>query len=102
VADLEEQVLAIVRHPARQDAATRTLKALRKEVQTFEKTFAKSGKQLNKLDKAHAENQQEMLALLGDLNAEWAAGQERALNARFALRDVLTEEEWSAFFGNGQ
>jgi hypothetical protein len=43
-----------------------------------------------------------MLALLGDLNAEWAAGQERALNARFALRDVLTEEEWSAFFGNGQ
>lgn len=102
VDDLSEQVAIVVEAETRRESATRTLKSLKKDVKAFEKTFARSGKKLNKLYKDHEGDREEALAILDDLNSEWATGQERALDARFALRDELSEEEWSELFGNGQ
>jgi len=99
VADLEERVAILVEDPIRQQSAARTLKDLRASVKSFEKTFAKSGKQLKRLYVDHADNRDEALAIFDDLNSEWEAGQKRALDARFALRDQLTEDAWQALFG---
>lgn len=102
VDDLRERVAIVIEDETRRQAAAQKLKELKKDVRAFEKAFAKSGKKLNKLYKDHEGDREEALAILDDLNSDWAAGQERALDARFGLRNELTKEEWSALFGNGQ
>jgi hypothetical protein len=98
VKDLQERVEFVIEDDARRDSATELLKDLGSDVKAFEKTFASSGKQLNKLYRTHGVATEDALAVFDDLNAHWAEGQEQALNARFALRDMLSEEEWSAIF----
>jgi len=100
VAELQKQVLVVMDDEARAKRASAILEELRKEVTTFEKAFAKSGRQLNKLYKDHRDNGQAALDILDDLNATWESGQERALDARFALRDELSQDEWDKLFGN--
>lgn len=98
---LAERTAVIVEDETRRKAAVRTLKGLEKDVRAFEKAYTASGKQLNKLYRDHDGGREEALFLLDALNAQWAEGQKRALDARFALRKQLTEEEWSALFGDG-
>jgi len=98
--DISEQVAIVVQDETRVRSAAQTLKGLRKEIKAFEKSFAKSGRKLNKLYEDHADNREEALAILAELNSEWKVGQESALDARFALRDTMTEDEWTAVFGN--
>ena len=100
VAELQKQVLVVMDDEARAKRASAILEELRKEVTTFEKAFAKSGRQLNKLYKDPRDNGQAALDILDDLNATWESGQERALDARFALRDELSQDEWDKLFGN--
>ena len=100
VAELQKQVLVVTNDEARAKRASAILDELRKEVITFEKAFAKSGRQLNKLYKDPRDNGQAALDILDDLNATWESGQERALDARFALRDELSQDEWDKLFGN--
>jgi len=100
VDDISEQVAIVVEDEARVRSAVQTLKGLRKEVKAFEKSFTKSGRKLNNLYEDHADNREEAVALLAELNAEWQAGQGSALDASFALRDTMTEDEWTAVFGN--
>jgi hypothetical protein len=100
VDDISDQVAIVVEDETRRQSAKQTLKGLKKELKTFEKSFTKSGRKLNKLYKDHADNREEALAILAELNSEWKAGQENALDARFALRDTMTEDEWAAVFGD--
>lgn len=96
VAQLRDRVEIVVADEARQSAAEEIFNRLHDDVRAFEKSFSKSGKRLNKLYKLHEDNRPEALAILDNLNAEWATGQARALDARFALREELTREEWVA------
>jgi hypothetical protein len=98
VKQLSEQAETVVADPARAEAARQAFVELRKEVKSFEKKFAKSGKQLTKSYKDHAADVDQALALLEDLNSGWEASQRRAIDLRFELRDSLTEEEWTALF----
>lgn len=100
VAELQKQVLIVMDDEARAHRASAILEELRKEVTAFEKAFAKSGKQLNKLYKDPRDNGQAAFDILDGLNATWESGQERALDARFALRDELSQDEWDKLFGN--
>lgn len=100
VNELQKEVMAVMEDEARSHTANTILEELRKEVITFEKAFAKSGRQLNKLYKDPRDNGQVALDILDDLNAIWESGQERALDARFALRDELSQDEWNKLFGN--
>jgi hypothetical protein len=102
VDQLQDQVVAVVKDDARSKRATTILKSLKKEVRAFEKAFAKSGRQLNKLFKDPGDNREQALLILNDLNANWEARQLRALDARFGLRDELTEQEWKALFAMDQ
>ena len=95
---LSKQTATVVVDPARAAAAQQTLAELRKEVKAFEKTFARSGKQLTRSYKDHAADFDQALAILDDLNSGWAVSQQRALDLRFELRASLTEEEWAALF----
>ena len=83
---------------ARAEAAQQTLTELRKEVKAFQKTFSKSGKQLNKSYKDHADSGNQALLILDELNSGWEASQQRAIELRFELRDSMTEEEWAKLF----
>jgi hypothetical protein len=100
VDDISEQVAIVVEDETRRQSAQQTIKGLKKELKAFEKSFAKSGRKLSKLYEDHADNREEALAILAELNSEWKAGQESALDTRFALRDTMTEDEWAAVFGN--
>jgi len=102
VDELGNKVAIVVEDDTRRQSATRTLRDLKKDAKAFEKSFRKSGRQLNKLYEEHADNRQEALVILNDLNSEWEAAQGRALDARFALREQMSEKEWSALFGEGQ
>ena len=83
---------------ARAETAQQTLAQLRKEVKAFQKTFSKSGKQLNKSYKDHADGGNDALDILQELNTGWEQSQQRAIDLRFELRDSKTEEEWAALF----
>jgi hypothetical protein len=101
VGDLTQQVETLIEDKTRRKAAARTLKNLKRDVKSFEKAFSKSGRELDKLYLDHANHEDAALELLEALDAEWARGQRRAIDARFELRDMLTEEEWSIVFGSG-
>ena len=96
---IEEKLVEVVFDDVRLGRATDTLQTLRKDLKSFEKRFVRSGRQLNKLYEEHEVNRDATYAILDELNADWAAGQQQALDARFALRDALTEAEWNEMFG---
>ncbi|MEJ2274438.1 MAG: hypothetical protein P8Y01_07670 [Woeseiaceae bacterium] len=100
VDDLAKRAATLVEDETRRQAAVQALEILEKDIKAFEKAYAASGKALGKLYRNHGGGRDEALFILNDLNANWADGQRRALDARFTLRDQLTEEEWSALFGN--
>ena len=95
LSSLAEEVIV---DSARAEAAQQTLTELRKEVKAFQKTFSKSGKQLNKSYKDHADGGNYALDVLQELNSGWELSQQRAIDLRFELRDSMTEEEWAALF----
>lgn len=99
VTELQAQITVVVADEERSTRADAILERLAKNVQAFEKTFASTGKQLNKLYSDHDADQQLALDILADLNTAWQAGQQSALDDRFALRDALTEDEWILLFG---
>jgi hypothetical protein len=98
VKQITKQVGTVVTDSARSEAAAQTLAELKAEIKGFEKKFAKSGKELTGLYKDHGAYG---ARVLDELNAGWAASQERALDLRFELKESLTEEEWAAVFGDG-
>ena len=98
VAELQQQVVVVVADKARAKAATAILNDLKKDVKAFERAFGKSGKQLNRLYADHVDNRLQAQEIFDGLNAAWGAEQGRALDARFALRDALAEDEWAALF----
>jgi hypothetical protein len=97
---LAQRAATVVADETRRQAAVQTLEILQKDIKAFEKAYAASGKALGKLYRNHGGGGHEALFILDDLNTAWAAGQQRALDARFALRNELTEDEWAALFGN--
>ncbi len=98
VKQLSEQTETIIDDPTRAAAAQQTLKELRKEIRVFERTFAKSGRQLNKSYKDHEADQEQAFAILSELNSDWEAMQLRAIDLRFELQDHVTEGEWAELF----
>jgi len=101
VKDLSEQAQVIIADPERADAARSTLRDLRKKVGKFERTFARTGRRLNRDYKSHDANAQKAMATLGEFNREWEAVQREAIDLRFQLRDQMTEEEWTRLFPSG-
>ena len=98
VKQLSARTEEVIVDSARAEAAQQTLAELRKEVKAFQKTFTKSGKQLNKSYKDHADGGDDALDILQELNTGWEQAQQRAIDLRFELRDSMTEEEWAALF----
>ena len=98
VKQLSEQTETIIDDHTRAASAKQTLKELRKEIRAFERVFAKSGKQLTKSYKNHEADQEQVIAILSDLNSDWEAMQLRAIELRFELRDQMTEGEWDELF----
>ncbi|MEJ2604272.1 MAG: hypothetical protein P8172_13470 [Gammaproteobacteria bacterium] len=98
---LGEQAAMVIEDEARARTVAATLERLKEDVEEFEAVFAESGRELNGLYEDHVNNREEALAVLGDLNSAWDVSQKRALDARFALREMMTEEEWSAIFVKG-
>ena len=98
VKQLAKSVESTVSEPARADAALGHVAELKKTVKGFEGRFGKSAKDLSKLYKDHSAGSKAMLSVIEDLNADWAAAQERAIDLRFELKESLTQEEWSALF----
>jgi precorrin-2 methylase len=95
---LSEQAEIVLDSSTRAAAAQRVLKELRKEIRAFERSFAKSGRKLNKSYKDHSSTQEYALTILSDLNSDWEAMQLQAIDLRFELRDQMTEEEWGELF----
>lgn len=95
---LSAQAETVIDSPTRSAAAQKALKKLRKEIRTFERTFAGSGRKLNKSYKDHASTREHALMILNDLNSDWEAMQLRAIDLRFELRDQMTEGEWNELF----
>jgi hypothetical protein len=95
---LSEQAETVIDSPARAAAAQQVLKELRQEIKAFERSFAKSGRKLNKSYKYYSSTREHALTILNDLNADWEAMQLKAIDLRFELRDQMTEEEWGELF----
>ena len=95
---LSEQAETVIDSPTRAAAARQVLKELRKEVWAFERSFAKSGRKLTRVYTDYSSTHEDALTVLNDLNSDWEAGQLRAIDLRFELRDQMTEEEWGELF----
>ena len=92
-------ISAIVSQDDRRQSAIQPLTELQADIRSFEKLFKNSGEKLNKLYQSHDSMSHEASAILDELNKSWEEGQARALDARFKLRDSLTEQEWDSLFG---
>ena len=99
VKQIVKEVVWVVPEEAKVDQAKATLAELKKEIQSFEKDFGRSGNKLAKLFKDHDAEPEAMLEVLDELNASWAESQKRAVEIRFELRDALNERQWNEIFG---
>ena len=95
VASIETTVSDDVRRPK----AVLAVEGLKAEIVEFEQVFSDSRRQLDRLYVDHDDTSGEIREVYSELNAAWDAGQTYALDARFVLRDVMTEEEWRSLFG---
>ena len=93
---MSKRVDDVIVEPERAKVAEENFDALRDEVKSFNKTFRKSGKQLEKLYEDHSSDTETMLVALHDLNVEWDAAQSRAIDLRFELKDSMSAVEWAA------
>jgi len=98
VKQLSVRTEEVIVDSARTKAAQQTLNEVRKEVKAFQKTFSKSGRQLNRSYKDHADGGDQALVIIAELNSGWEISQQRALDLRFELRSSVTEEEWAELF----
>jgi len=98
VKQLSSRAEEVIVDSVRAEAAQQTLTELRKGVKAFQKTFSKSGRQLNKSYKDHADGGNHAQLILDELNSDWVVSQRRAIDLRFELRSSMTEEEWVALF----
>jgi hypothetical protein len=98
VEQLSARAEIVIADASRAEAAQKTLTELEKEAKAFEKTFAKSGKQLIKSYKDHASEVDLERIIQEDLNAGWKISQQRALDLRFELKESMREKEWAALF----
>ena len=96
--DMAVRVEIAVNERSRLEETKTILDRLQKHLKSFEKVFAKSGRQLNKLYADHSANREEALEILGMLNGEFEERQMQALDAWLELRGTLTEEEWNILF----
>ena len=97
--DLISSIETAVNDEGRGRSAVQTVEELKTDIAEFEQVFLDSGEQLNLLYAKHEDTSEEMSSILADLNSNWEVGQAKALDARFDLRDSLTEDEWQAVFG---
>ena len=102
VTELQERVATLIDDEAQRQSANAKLGELHDTVKDFEKSYARTARQLNRLYKDHEDNRQQALTILDQLNREWEAGQVQALDTRFALRDQISESEWAALFSDDQ
>ena len=96
--ELSQRVDRVIADSDRAEEAQKTLAALRKDAKAFQKVFAKSGKQLSKSYRDHADDGEQALVILDELNADWEVAQQQAIDARFELRESMTAEEWAELF----
>lgn len=96
---ITENVQQVVPEGERADAADDLLRQLRKEVRQYGRRLARSGQQMNRAYRDHDADTQRLLGQLQDLNADWEQRQQRVLDLRFALKEQLTETEWTQVFG---
>ena len=95
---LSAQAETVIDSSDRAAAAQQVLEELRKETRAFERSFAKSGRKLNKSYRDYSSTREQALTILNDLNADWEAMQLQAIDLRFELREQMTEEEWGELF----
>ena len=89
---------SVVTDDLRRSEAVMVVEGLEAEIAEFERLFSDSGRQLDRLYADHNDTSNETQEVLSELNAAWEAGQTHALDARFKLREVMTEEEWVSLF----
>ena len=97
----EELVASIenaVSDDLRRSKAVLAVEGLRAEIVEFEQLFSESRRQLDRLYADHDDTSDEIQNVLSGLNTTWEEGQAHALDARFEMREVITEEEWRSLF----
>ena len=97
--ELIASISEIVIEDERRQKAVQPLEDLQVEIRSFETLFNDSGQQLNELYLSHESMSEDANVILDALNSAWEVGQAQALDARFELRDSLTEQEWESLFG---
>ena len=93
---MNKRVDDVIVDSAKAKAIGNDLDSLRAEVKGINKIYSKSGKELTKIYKDHAVGAENMIIVMDQLNVEWDAAQQRAIELRLKLKDSMTAEEWSA------
>ena len=97
--ELIVSIETVVTDDPRRSEAVMAVEGLEAEIAEFERLFSDSRRQLDRLYADHEDTSNEIREVFSELNATWEAGQARALDVRFRLREVMTEEEWISLFG---
>ena len=95
---IADRIEIMIEDPETVSASEDILDVAADELKDFEKLFSKSGKALTKQYKDHEATTDVMLAELETLNTGWAATQSQLLQQRFALKALLTEDQWNELF----
>ena len=91
-------VKQVVRDEARKTEALRTLEQARKQLDETTKRVSRTSKEFQKADEDQAAGRAELQAFVDSVNEDRVRAQKDALDSIFALRKVLTEDEWKAVF----
>ena len=97
--ELIVSIESVVTDDLRRSEALLVVEDLESEIGGFEQVFSDSGRQLDRLYAIHDDASEEIREVFSELNSTWEVGQARALDVRFRLRELMTEEEWALLFG---
>lgn len=98
VQTMDTAIKHVVTDPGRAKQAQEVVAKIAQEHADLESTIIDLRQQALALDENPSASAADYEAIYHKLDAAWTAHQQRILDLRFQLRDILTEQEWNKVF----
>lgn len=95
---ISQQVEAEVEDVARGKSALSTLDDLDGVIKQFDNLHAESLESIRELYKVHESNSSQMQGVVDRFVIDWQISQNLAIEHRYTLKNLLTEDEWKKVF----
>jgi hypothetical protein len=98
MAALKVRIEQAIDNPDKEKNLLSIVEEMEKESKSYSKELASGGKKMAKLNKNYASTQDEFSTLLSGVNSARVKTQEKMVEYRYKLRELMTPDEWKKVF----